>query len=152
MRHSGSGRRFWQLGCVAHTGDAWRFSHGVNTHGFTLGYYRPRLRRRGFAAERGCGEAQPQPTRWGNPLTIFRLPSGLRSGCDWSCGHSRAPGASPRHGGENGRVGDGSKAFNAAGIFRPTNFQNSICAASSNFSWPIQFHPAARLAYNQQPY
>ncbi len=39
----------------------------------------------------------------------------------------------PRHGGKNRRGGDGSKAFNAAGFFRPTHFQNSICAASSSF-------------------
>jgi hypothetical protein len=31
------------------------------------------------------------------------------------------------NGGEKGRDGDGGEAFDAAGIFRPTNFQNSIC-------------------------
>jgi hypothetical protein len=31
------------------------------------------------------------------------------------------------NGGEKGRDGDGGKSFDAAGIFRPTNFQNSIC-------------------------
>jgi hypothetical protein len=40
-----------------------------------------------------------------------------------------------RNGGENGRDGDGSKALNAAGIFRPTHFQNSIGAASSSFKF-----------------
>jgi hypothetical protein len=40
-----------------------------------------------------------------------------------------------RNGGENGRDGDGSKTFDADGIFRPTNFQNSICRAGLSFKF-----------------
>jgi hypothetical protein len=44
-----------------------------------------------------------------------------------------------RNGGENGRAGDGSKAFDAAGIFRPVNFQDSIGSAGrvSNFVYSV---------------
>jgi hypothetical protein len=34
-----------------------------------------------------------------------------------------------------------SRSFNAVGIFRPTNFQNSICAASSRFKVCRQLVP-----------
>jgi hypothetical protein len=51
----------------------------------------------------------------------------------WNGGRTRTGG--PRNGGENERDGDGSKSFNTVGIFRQSNFQNSICAASSSFKF-----------------
>jgi hypothetical protein len=45
-----------------------------------------------------------------------------------SCGRTR-------NGRKNERDVAWSRSFNAAGIFRQTDFQNSICAASSSFKF-----------------
>ena len=51
---------------------------------------------------------------------------------------------------DNGRAGAGSKAFDAAGVFRPTNLQNSICAASSGFKSCGQFVPLPATEWREE--